>query len=149
MSFDYILHTPDSLPNIDATISEDNSYYLHTEYEKTFPDLYKYDNSKYHLNDVIYLINNFAIFHSKVKLSEDSRQNVSSRIPLEVFRYKRLPDGSWYYVKTIPTKYKDGDIIEGSLWSNGMYFIIRNNKNEIIEACLYIDQYTKDFYKYP
>lgn len=148
MESNLTLHTPHTLQYIDATISEDSSYYLHKNYEVTFPFHVKYDNSKYNLEELINLINNFAIFHAKIKLSSDSMQSVASPIPIEVFRYKLLEDGSWYSVNTAPSKHKDGQIVEGALWSNGLFCIIRD-ENQILDAALYIDQYTKDFHKYP
>jgi predicted restriction endonuclease len=145
---DLTLHTPETISDVEATISEDSSHYLHTNYEATFPFYTKYDNSKYTIDQVVYLATQFSIFHSKVKLGGDTPQSVTSRIPIEVFRYKRLEDGSWYSVKTAPSKYKEGDIVEGAFWSNGMFYIVKKNTS-IIEAALYIDQYTKDYYKYP
>lgn len=142
------LHTPHTLQYIDATISEESSYNLHTKYESYFPFHVKYDNSKYNLEELVNLINNFAIFHAKIKLSSDSKQSIASPIPIEVFRYKLLEDGSWYSVNTAPSKHKDGQIVEGALWSNGLFCIIRD-ENQILDAALYIDQYTKDFHKYP
>jgi predicted restriction endonuclease len=145
---DLTLHTPETISEVEATISEDSSYYLHTNYESTFPFYTKYDNSKYSIDQILYLATQFSVFHSKVKLGGETPQSVTSRIPIEVFRYKRLEDGSWYSVKTAPSKHKEGDIVEGAFWSNGMFYIIKRN-DSIIEAALYIDQYTKDYYKYP
>jgi predicted restriction endonuclease len=145
---DFTLHTPETISEVEATISEDSSYYLHTNYENTFPFYTKYDNSKYSIDQILYLATQFSVFHSKVKLGGETPQSVTSRIPIEVFRYKRLEDGSWYSVKTAPSKHKEGDIVEGAFWSNGMFYIVKKN-DSIIEAALYIDQYTKDYYKYP
>lgn len=145
---DLTLHTPETISDIEATISEDSSHYLHNNYEVSFPFSIKYDNSKHTLDQVIYLATQFSIFHSKIKLGGETPQSVTSRVPIDVFRYKRLEDGSWYAVKTAPSKHKDGDIVEGALWSNGMFYIVKKDKS-IIEAALYIDQYTKDFYRYP
>jgi hypothetical protein len=141
-----VLHTPETIFLIEATVSEDTSYYLHQNCLENFS--FVYDNSKYYLDQVMSMINSFAVFHSKISLSEISRQRVSSRIPLEVFRYKLLSDGSWYYVKTIPSKHKDGKIVEGALWSNGMFSVTRE-KGTVVEASLHIDEYTKEFYSYP
>jgi len=145
---DLTLHTPETISDIEATISEDSSYYLHNDYEVSFPLNIKYDLSKYTIDQIIYLATQFSVFHSKIRLGGETPQSISSRVPIDVFRYKKLEDGSWYAVKTAPSKHKDGDIVEGALWSNGMFFIVNRNKT-IIEAALYIDQYTKDYYKYP
>lgn len=148
MESNLTLHTPYTISYIDATMSEDSSYYLQTNYQSHFPFYVKYDNSKYSLEDLLTLINNFTIFHGKIKLSAESKQNVPSPIPIEVFRYKLLEDGSWYSVQTAPSKHKDGNIVEGALWSNGMFYIIKD-KDKIIDAVLYMDQHTKDFHRYP
>jgi hypothetical protein len=145
---DLTLHTPETISDIEATMSEDSSHYMHTTYEENFPFYIKYDNSKYTTDQILYLATQFSIFHSKIKLGGETPQSVISRIPIEVFRYKVLEDGSWYPVKTAPSKHKEGDIVEGAFWSNGMFYIVRKNKS-IIEAALYIDQYTKDYYNYP
>lgn len=142
------LHTPYTIRFIDATISEESSFYLHTNYEVSFPFSAKYDNTKYTLEQLLGLINNFCIFHAKVKLTSESKQNIHSPIPIEVFRYKLLEDGSWYSVNTAPSKHKDGQIVEGALWSNGLFYIIRN-EDLVTDAALYIDQLTKDFNQYP
>lgn len=145
---DLTLHTPETISSIEATISEDSSYYIHQNYEVSFPFNIKYDQTSHTLEQIIYLSNQFSVFHSKIRLGGETPQSISSRVPIDVFRYKRLEDGSWYSVKTAPSKHKDGDIVEGALWSNGMFYIVKKD-NTIIEAALYIDQYTKDYYKYP
>lgn len=143
-----VLHTPYTISNIDATISEESSYYLHTQYENHFPFSVKYDNSKYTMEQILDVINTFCVFHAKVKISKDSNQSVPSSIPIEVFRYKLLDDGSWYSVNTAPSRHKDGSIVEGALWSNGLFYI-KTYQNKIFEAALYIDLHTKDFHRYP
>jgi hypothetical protein len=142
------LHTPETISDIEATMSEDSSYYVHTTYEESFPFYVRYSFPQYDNDTIVYLATQFSIFHSKLKLSEKPPQYVFSRIPIDVFRYKKLEDGSWYPVKTSPSKHKDGDIVEGAFWSNGMFYIIQRDR-KILQSALYIDQYTKDYYKYP
>jgi len=144
----YVLHVPETISNIESTISEESSYYLCKDYEVHFPANVKYDNSKYTLESIISLINTFAVFHAKVKVFDESKQFILSKVPIEVFKYKELEDGSYYYIKSLPHKHKDGPIVQGALWSNGMFYI-KTYEDKIIEAVLYIDQYTKDLYKYP
>lgn len=148
MSFDFILHTVDTISLVDATVSEDSSFYFHVNYEETFPLYSKYTSLDHNIKEVIDLVNLFSTFHGRIRVSENSMDSVLSKIPIEVFRYKRLEDGSFYYVKTIPSKYKDGDIIEGAFWSNGM-FCIERDQTQIKLATLYVDSKTKDLYKYP
>lgn len=143
-----ILCVPETISQIDSTISEESSFYLHKNYATEFPNHIKYDKSKLTIDEVLNLINIFAIFHAKVKMLDGVDQYIPSKIPIDVFKYKELSDGSYYPIKTLPHKHKDGLIIEGALWSNGMFFI-EKSKEDIINAVLFIDQYTKDLYRYP
>jgi hypothetical protein len=148
MDKSFTLHTVDTLPFIDSTVDEDTSYHIHSSYEQVFPFSIKYDSADYSIERVISLINTFAVFHGRIKIDHDLEHTVSSKIPLEVFRYKKLDDGSIYYVNTIPSKHKNGHVVEGAFWSNGMFVISRRN-NITSLATLYIDQKTKDLYNYP
>lgn len=146
-----VLHIPEMLFSIDSTVDEESSYNLVSLYAPTFSLYHYYGLDKYSLEQVLYLCNQFAIFSGRVKLSskEDS-QTIASKVPLEIFRYKMLQDGSWYYAKTTPKDHKPGYIVEGAMWTNGMYYIVRTeDTKEILEASLFLDQYTKDLHGYP
>lgn len=143
-----VLCVPETISEIDSTISEESSFYLHKNYEKEFPNHVKYDNSKLTIDEILNLINTFAIFHAKVKIFDSVDKYIPSKVPIEVFKYKELEDGSYYPIRTLPHKHKEGLVIEGALWSNGMFFV-KKNKENIIDAVLCIDQYTKDLYRYP
>jgi len=143
-----LLHVPETISSIDSTISEDSSYYLHTQFLTMFPSYVSYTTLNYSLDEILDLINTFAVFHSKIDIFESSKQQISSRVPLELFRYKLLDDGTWYYVKTVPSKHKEGKIVEGALWSNGMYYVVRT-QGTVSDAGLYVNEYTKEFYGYP
>jgi hypothetical protein len=146
-----LLHTPEILFTIDSTVDEESSYNLVSLYKPSFPLNYYYDSKQYTLEQALHLCTQFAIFSGRVKLSpkEDS-QTIGSKVPLEVFRYKMLDDGSWYYAKTTPRNHKPGYIVEGALWTNGMFYIVRTeDTKEVLEATLSVDQYTKDLHGYP
>lgn len=146
-----LLHTPEMLFSIESTVDEESSFNLVSLYKPTFPLNHYYDSKQYTLEQILYLCNQFAIFSGRVKLSsKQDSQTIGSKVPLEVFRYKMLNDGSWYYAKTTPRNYKSGYIVEGGLWTNGMFYIVRTeDSKEILEATLSVDQYTKDLHGYP
>jgi len=146
-----LLHTPDLLFSIDSTVDEESSHNLVSLYRPTFVSHIYYDLEKYSLEQVLHLSTQFSIFSGRVKIvSQDDSSTIASKVPLEVFRYKMLHDGSWYYVDTTPRNYKNGYIVEGALWTNGMFYIVRTeDAKETLGATLSIDQYTKDLHGYP
>jgi len=146
-----LLHTPELLFSIDSTIDEESSYNLISLYRPTFILNHYYDSKSYTLEQLLYLTTQFAVFSGRVKIS--SRQDsptIASKVPLEIIRYKMLDDGSWYYAKTTPRNHKPGYIVEGALWTNGMFYLVRTeDTKQILEVTLSIDQYTKDLHGYP
>lgn len=146
-----LLHTPELLFSIDSTIDEESSYNLVSLYRSTFTLNHNYDSKSYTLEQLLYLSTQFAIFSGRVKISsKQDSSTIASKVPLEVFRYKMLDDGSWYYAKTTPRNHKPGYIVEGALWTNGMYYLVRTeDTKQILEITLSLDQYTKDIHGYP
>jgi hypothetical protein len=133
----------------DATLDEENSYNFLSLYslEKTFRYTYKYPDIS--LNDVYILSSNFALFYAKVK---DSKSDfiLSTNVPIHVFRYIMLEDGSWSNYYSI--KKKPGYVVEGMYWSNGMMYQVREDKKvdfKIYEIVLSIDSYTKTMHLFP
>lgn len=145
-----LLHTPDILRFADATLCESDSYYLLSYYRESFPYNIEYTVAEHSIAQILYFAKIFATFHGRVKIGESSTSTISSNVPIDVFRYKMLEDGSWYYIKTIPSSYKEGYIVEGAIWSNGMYYLVRDEHSfETLDAFISIDQYTKGLYNYP
>jgi hypothetical protein len=146
-----LLHTPELLFSIDSTVDEESSYNLVSLYKSTFILNNYYDSKEYTLEQILYLCTQFAVFSGRVKIaSKQDSPTIASKIPLEVFRYKMLDDGSWYYAKTTPRNHKPGYIVEGALWTNGMFYLTRTeDTKQILEATLSVDQYTKDLHGYP
>jgi hypothetical protein len=134
----------------DATMCESDSFYFLSKYEEAFPDCIKYSSKDTDVNTDVSIATLFSTFHGRVKISQTSTDSIASIIPIDVFRYKMLEDQSYYSVKTVPSQYKPGYIVEGAYWSNGMYYLVREEKpNSFIEINLYIDLYTKGIYNYP
>jgi hypothetical protein len=145
-----LLHTPQLLHLADATLCESDSFYLLTYYKESFPLNVEYIAAEHSLSKVISYAKIFSTFHGRVKVGKTSSSTISSSVPIDVFRYKMLEDGSWYYMKTIPSSHKDGYIVEGAIWSNGMYYVVREDKSsDFIDAYFSVDQYTKGLYNYP
>lgn len=146
-----LLHTPELLFSIDSTIDEESSYNLISLYRPTFILNNYYDSKSYTLEQLLYLATQFAIFSGRVKISsKQDSPTIASKVPLEVFRYKMLDDGSWYCAKTTPRNHKPGYIVEGALWTNGMFYLVRTeDTKQILEVTLSVDQYTKDLHGYP
>jgi len=145
-----LLYTPDLIHLADSTMCESDSFYLLTHYKESFPLNIEYTAADYSLSQVLSFSKIFSTFHARVNLGKSSSAAIPSSVPIDVFRYKMLQDGSWYYLDTLPSSYKDGYIVEGAIWSNGMYYIVKTqNPTEIIDAYFSIDQYTKGLYNYP
>lgn len=133
----------------DATLDEQNSYGFLTWYalEKTFRHTYKYPDMP--LDDIYILSSNFALFYAKIK---DSKNDFSlpTNIPIHIFRYMMMEDGSWSNYYTL--RRKPGYVVEGMYWSNGMMYQVREDKQydfKVLEIVLSIDSYTKTMHRFP
>ena len=147
-----MLFTPQLIPLAESTLCEEDSFYLLSTFEKSFPNYIKYSVSDtFSIESIINISTLFATFHSRIKISQSSTDSIASVVPLDVFRYKMLEDGSSYYTKTPPSSYKPGYIVEGAWWSNGMFYAVREESvfDVYLDAVLYVDQYTKGLYNYP
>lgn len=154
-----MLYTPQLISLAESTLCEEDSFYLLSNFEQTFSNYEKYSVSdELNIESIINVITTFSTFHSRIKISQNSTDSIASVVPLDVLRYKMLEDQSFHYVKTAPSSYKPGYIVEGAWWSNGMYYVVREesiSKSEsspsdmFLDAVLYIDQYTKGLYNYP
>lgn len=147
-----MLYTPQLISLAESTLCEEDSFHIVSTFEYSFPDYLKYSVSElFSMDSIINLSTMFATFHSRIKISKESNDSIASVVPLDVFRYKMLQDGSCYNVKTIPSAYKPGYIVEGAWWSNGMYYLVREESatDQYLDLVLYVDQYTKGLYNYP
>ena len=85
----------------------------------------------------------------KVKDS-NSNQSYLSNVPIHVFRYLMLNDGTWSYYYT--PKRKPGYVVEGYCWSNGLIYQVREDKTQnfqTYEVILLIDGYVKSLHSFP
>lgn len=133
----------------DATLDEESSYFYLSQYRLTKTFNYSYESPPYALDDLHILISNFALFYAKIK---DNRTGLNFPInkPLYIFRYIMLEDGSWSPFYTLRKKH--GYVVEGMSWSNGMFYQVREDKQnefEIYHTYLSIDHITKTMYQFP
>lgn len=146
-----IVHSPSSLYFIDATLDESDSFAVVSNYAEVFPFSYHYPAKDYGLETIINVATTFSVLHGRVYLGSSISfdQTINSTVPIDVLRYKMLPDGSWYTTSSVPGTHKEGYIVEGAMWSNGFYHLTREEKSkQILDIHLFIDQMTKDLYKY-
>jgi hypothetical protein len=143
-----LLHTLTELPYTPATVDEETGYYITQIYESENPEFIKYTTDQFDIFAMSQLCNSFAAFTAKVKNTEGKMYQ--SYFPLGVFRYMLHEDLSYsnYYAP----KRKPGYVVEGSYWSNGMFYQVRedDNKNlQIHQIVFYVDELTRKMSKYP
>lgn len=136
----------ESVKNIESSFYEEDSYEFLIFYQ-SIKDWIIYDSIDLSYETVLSLTNNFINFHGKIPFPEDILQDFYwSAVPLGVFRYNMLEDGSCGIVtkdNSIP-----GLIVEGMYWFNGFYYLVRSTEN-ILQIKLYIDSDTRQMYSYP
>lgn len=151
------IYNVDKISSLDATLYEDDSYgFLASIQSDPIVNWYIYDSDQLGVPVVSSLANSFMAFHGKISfpLHLQNNQNYNqytkdgywSAVPLGVFRYKMLSDGSPYLVDTV--KHVPGYIVEGVYWLNGFVYLVRDD-NKIIQLKLFVDHSTKDIQLYP
>lgn len=144
-----LFQTLDNIHVIDATLDESDSYYFLHEYQKENYLFYRYSSPDiYSFNELDIMSKNFCMFFAKVR--DISGNVLCSPIPINVFRFMLMADGSYsnYYTP----KRKSGYVVEGMYWSNGMTYQVREDKKddfEIYQKVLFIDSLTKTLHNYP
>jgi len=144
-----LLHTLTELPYTPATVDEEVGYLITQTYEDQNSEYIKYTTSQFDIFTMSQLCNSFSLFNAKVK-DASSGKMYHSYFPLGVFRYMLHEDLSYsnYYTP----KRKDGYIVEGSYWSNGMYYQVREDDQDNIqihEVVFYVDPLTRKLSQYP
>lgn len=139
--------TVENIKDETSSIYEEDSYTF-LQYYQFAKDWFLYDSSEIGLNTTFFLINQFSAFHGKIQFPNKDIVDDTywSSIPLGIFRFKLLEDMSCGLATKINKT--PGYIVEGSYWDNGFFYIVRD-LNNIIEAKLFIDQYTKRTRDYP
>lgn len=146
-----VIYSPEIIYFSEATLCESDSFYLLSHYKESFPNNVEYTTKDLPLPELIKMATIFSTFHGRISVSETSHNTIPSIVPIDTFRYKMLEDQSWYYLTKRPSAYKPGYIVEGAIWSNGMYYIVRDEDNyaDILDIYLSVDPYTKSLYNYP
>ena len=131
---------------LQPTMFEEDSYTFLQYYEYS-QDWYVYDSHQLGLKVVESLANNFASFHGTVPFPKNPlAKDFWSTIPLGIFRYKMLANGSFYLVETVQKV--PGYIVEGIYWSNGFVCVVRDEQ-QIVQIKLFITKQTKEIQLYP
>lgn len=143
-----LIHSLENLHTIESSLDEEDSYIL-LQYLNISP-LY---SEKYVFPPIPHLVvsaiaTSFSFFSAKIK-DKKTNQLYSSNIPLTIFRYLMLPDGTWSYYYTV--RRKVGYVVEGMQWSNGYFYQVREDKEqdfEVHQITLSIDSFTKRLYNF-
>ena len=143
------INSIEKISQLESTIYEEDSWAFLSQMQLS--DWYVYDSDQIGLITTKMLADTFAAFHGKISFPKDMQnaQNIDgfwSSVPLGVFRYKMLSDGSPYLVDTV--KKVPGYIVEGIYWINGFIYLVRDDK-EIFQLKLFIDRHTKLLQMYP
>lgn len=145
-----------TLPQHEATLDEEDSFFFLSNYfaDKKFHYFYTYPELDY--NTMVQLVNSYCLFYAKIQ-DKKTDSNVSINIPINIFRYIMLEDGSWSNYYTV--KRKNGYVVEGMYWSNGIvYQVSEDIKNPQIsqwntkiplQIVLGIDSLTKTMHGFP
>lgn len=136
------------LSDIEATLDEQDSHFFLANYQLINCSYYRYSTKNNSFEDLIMMTEAFAKNLGSIRQLSNSSSFYSPR-PLGIFRYLMLSDGSWSHYKTISRK--DGYVVEGAYWSNGLFYHVRKDSIPInpIEIVLFIDSITKTFNRFP
>lgn len=143
------VYSIEKISQLESTLYEEDSWAFLAEMQLS--DWYVYDSDQIGLITTKMLADTFAAFHGKISFPKDMQgvhdiDGYWSSVPLGVFRYKMLSDGSPYLVDTV--KKVPGYIVEGIYWINGFIYLVRDD-NEIFQLKLFIDRQTKLLQMYP
>lgn len=137
-----LLHTLTELPYTPSTIDEEASYWVSQNYELDNPTHILYTDANFGQPMLVKMCNLYATFYGKVQ--DLNGKTTNSYFPINVFRYVLQQDMTWTHYYT--PKRKPGYIVEGAYWSNGMFYQVREDKEENFETyqiSLYVDRMTQ------
>lgn len=148
MSMDVASYNIHTLPKHEATLDEANSFYFLSNYFVDKKLNYTYTYPGLTLDEISILTSNFCLFYAKIKIASNE-VSIPTNIPINVFRYIMLEDGSWSHYYTV--RRKSGYVVEGMYWSNGIVYQVRQDAKdyEIYQIVLSIDPLTKTLYNFP
>jgi len=144
MAADFLI---ENISSIDPTLYEEDSFEFLSFYQ-SHKDWIIYDSTVNDFATVYHLTENFINFHGKIPFPQDFNIDDSywSVYPLGIFKYKMLNTGLPYHV--VPKNDKLGYIVIGMFWTNGFFYVVKDEK-KIIQIKLFIDSNTKKYYSYP
>lgn len=146
-----LINTLDVIKNKESSFDESDSFYFLKDLQ-LYKNWYIYSSKDYPLISVKDMANYFCYSHGMISLdpksdlTDEETNYFWSSVPLGLFRYKMLPDGSYSSVSFLNKN--PGYIVEGVYWLNGFVYQVRNN-DFVLEVNLYIDDKTKMRYNYP
>ena len=143
---DSLVHSLENLHTIESKLDEEDSYIYLQNLNVSYKYSERYSFPPISRPIVSAIATSFCFFSAKIK-DASTNQLYSSNIPLTVFRYLMLEDGSWSYYYTV--KRKPGYVVEGMQWSNGFLYQVREDKDkdfEVYQINLSIDSFTRRLY---
>jgi len=146
---DSIIHSIQNVHLKESKLDEEDSYNFLQEYLSTNSHYYKYSYPDISKDEIYTLISTFCFFCATVK-DLSTNKSYPSNIPITIFRYLLLDDGTWSLYYTV--RKKRGRVVEGMQWSNGLFYQVREDKKdgfELHEATLLVDAVTKTMYNFP
>ena len=144
-----LLHSLHNLHSVDSTLDESDSYVFLNNFlsEKKHYYPYRYPDISY--QDISSLSSKYCVFCAKVS-QVNTDVSYLSNVPVNIFRYVLLEDGSWSHYYT--PRRKSGYIVEGFCWSNGLLYQVRQDSIqpfEVYEVTLLIDGLVKSIHSFP
>jgi len=146
-----LVNTLDVIQHKESSFNEESSFRFLSDLQ-IYKNWYIYTSKEHPLSAIRDLANLFCYSHGMVSLdpkadiTDEDIQYFWSSVPLGVFRYKMLSDGSCSSVSFLDKT--PGYIVEGVYWLNGFVYVVRN-KDFLLEVNLFIDDKTKVRYNYP
>jgi hypothetical protein len=148
MSIDGASYNIYTLAMHEATLDEEDSFRFLSNYfiDKKLNYTYTYPDISF--DQMSILTSNFCLFYAKIKIVQNDVA-MPTNIPINVFRYIMLEDGSWSHYYTV--RRKKGYVVEGMYWSNGIVYQVRQDAEnyEVYQIVLSIDPLTKTLYNFP
>jgi len=136
----------DLICKLKPTLDEEESYGFMVQ--SCIDNWFIYNSDKLGVENVKALANNFMALHGTTFFPNKNEffDEFWTSVPLGIFRYKMLADGTFYLVDSY--KKIDGYIVEGVYWVNGFVCLVRDNIG-IIQIKLFINEKTKNVQLYP
>jgi hypothetical protein len=145
-----LVNTLDVIKTKEASFDEEGSFAFLKDLQ-FYKNWYVYSSKEYPLETITELANIYCYSHGMITLKpfedkdDEEIKYFWSSVPLGVFRYKMIEDGSYASVSYFDKR--PGFIVEGAYWLNGFVYQVRN-QDFVLEVNLFIDDQTKLRYNY-